>query len=188
MRDRTDQELIALCRQGRRDAFNEVVRRYQDKVYWLVRRLVADHDDALDIAQDVFVRAYHGVADFRGDSQIFTWLYTIARNLSLNHLRRKNLRNFFHIDSIIDSAPSDAADAPDTTIEQSETRTLIEAAIDKLPAKQKQVFLLRYYEEMPYEQIAALLNTSVGGLKANYFHAVRKIEEHVKHAMHIPSI
>jgi RNA polymerase sigma-70 factor (ECF subfamily) len=150
-----------------------------------VRRFLNDHDNSLDVAQDVFVRAYQNISSFRGDAQVFTWLYRIAMNLSLNHLRREKLRGFFRIDDMEDTLTDGDSPSPQQMLEGEETSAIIRKAIDTLPKKQKQVFLLRYYEEMPYEEIAVLLQTSVGGLKANYFHAVRKIEEQVKYALRI---
>jgi RNA polymerase sigma factor (sigma-70 family) len=183
MKNQADHDLILLCKDGRRDAFNELVRRYQERVYWTVRRLISDHDDALDVAQDVFVRAYENIGSFRGDAQVFTWLYRIAMNLSLNHLRRKKLRGFFNLDDFIDSVSEDPALDPLARMEKNETTALIEHAAATLPRKQRQVFMMRYYEELPYEEIAAVLSTSVGGLKANYFHAIRKIEDYLQHAL-----
>ncbi|MBL0175400.1 MAG: sigma-70 family RNA polymerase sigma factor [Ignavibacteria bacterium] len=183
MKNQADHELILLCKDGRRDAFNELVRRYQDRVYWAVRRFITDHDDALDVAQDVFVRAFENIGSFRGEAQVFTWLYRIAMNLSLNHIRRKKLRGFFRLDDFIDTIAEDPARDPLARLEKDETTALIEKAAAALPLKQRQVFMMRYYEELPYEEIAAILRTTVGGLKANYFHAIRKIEDSLQHAL-----
>ncbi len=179
MSERTDAKLVLECKQGNRLAFNQLVLRNQDRVYWTVRRIVADHDDALDITQDVFVRAYKNIMSFRGDSQFSTWLFSIATNLSINLLRKKKLRSFFSLDDVAESVPSDD-DEPSEELEKRELKSLIEKAITTLPEKQRIVFVLRYYQETPYEEISKILNTSVGGLKANYYHAVRKIEEYIK--------
>ena len=172
-------DILEACRQGDRAAFNELVRLHQDRVYQVVRRMVTDPDDAWDIAQDVFIRVYEKVSEFRGESQVFTWLYRIAVNLSLNHLRRTKLRRFVRMDDGQHELP-DRDPLPSTDVEREELRVLVARGIDRLPRKQKAVFVLRYYEELPYEEIAAVLDTSVGGLKANYHHAVRKIEAYVK--------
>jgi RNA polymerase sigma-70 factor (ECF subfamily) len=174
-----DADILEACRRGDRSAFNQLVRRHQDRVYGVIKRLVGDPDDAWDISQDVFIRAYEKVADFRGDSQVFTWLYRIAVNLSLNHLRSARMRRFFSLDDTQQTLP-DTNPLPSADVELRETRDLVKTAIERLPAKQKAVFILRYYEELPYEDISAMLKTSVGGLKANYHHAVRKIEAHVR--------
>ncbi len=174
-----DADILEACRRGDRGVFNQLVRRYQDRVYHVVRRMVPDPDDALDIAQEVFIRAFEKVSDFRGDAQVFTWLYRIAVNLSLNHLRTARLRTFFRLSEDHHALP-DTGPGPSTSVELSEMRTLIQSAMDRLPEKQKAVFVLRYYEELAYEEIAVILSTSVGGLKANYHHAVKKIEAYVK--------
>ncbi|MBR9975335.1 MAG: sigma-70 family RNA polymerase sigma factor [Bacteroidetes bacterium] len=174
-----DTDILEACRRGDRAAFNQLVRLHQDRIFRVVRRMIPDADDAWDVAQEVFIRAYEKVAEFRGDAQVSTWLYRIAVNLSLNHIRRSRLRRFLRIDdgehTLQDDGPS-----PSANIERMELRQLVERAIETLPKKQKAVFVLRYHEELPYEKIAAVLGTSVGGLKANYHHAVRKIEAYVK--------
>jgi len=177
-----DEDILAACKKGERGAFNHLVRAHQEGVFRVVRRMVQDSDDALDITQDVFIRAYESIDTFRGDAKIFTWLYKIAMNLSLNHLRKRKLRTLLRLSAEHDTLHSDVP-SPHRTLEVHELRALIETAIRKLPDKQRAVFVLRYYEELPYEEIASLLNTSVGGLKANYHHAVRKIEEYVRHEM-----
>lgn len=182
MRELTDGDLLAHCRNGDRQAFNELVRRYQDRVYWVVRRIVGDHEDAKDIAQDTFIRAFHALGDFRGDSSVYTWLYRIATNLGLNHIRKRRVRQFLRLEDVQETADHTGGSA-DAGMERDEMRTLIERAIAHLPDKQRAVFILRYYEELPYEEIARILKRSTGGLKANYFHAVRKVEEYVRRAM-----
>ncbi|MBE0645099.1 MAG: sigma-70 family RNA polymerase sigma factor [Bacteroidetes bacterium] len=175
-------DILDACRQGDRAAFNLLVRKYQDRVFQVVHRMVADQDDARDIAQEVFIKAYEKVAEFRGDAQVFTWLYRIAVNLSLNHIRKGRLRTFFSMSDdhhqIQDTSPS-----PSVSFEQEELRRLVRDGVDHLPEKQKAVFILRYYEELSYDEIATILKTSVGGLKANYHHATKKIEEYVKTRM-----
>lgn len=181
MTDRSDLELVRLFQQGDESAFNQLVLRYQEKVYWVARRFINEHDGADDVTQEVFIKAYESLKEFRSESSLYTWLYRITVNIALNVLRRNKVKEFFRIDELFD--PEDeGAGAPDELLEQQEERTLIEQAIAALPEKQKAVFLLRYHEEMPYEEIAKVLKTSVGGLKANYFHAVKKIEEYLKRA------
>lgn len=181
MTGRSDLELIEGFQRGEEKAFNEIVLRYQEKVYWVVRRFVNDHDEADDVVQEVFVKAYHALRSFRSESGLYTWLYRISVNLSLNYLRRLKIRDFLRVDLILEEEDTET-ERPDEVLEKEEERALIEEAVKRLPEKQKAVFVLRYYEEMPYEEIAKILKTSVGGLKANFFHAVRKIEEYVKRA------
>ncbi|MCU0453796.1 MAG: sigma-70 family RNA polymerase sigma factor [Bacteroidetes bacterium] len=175
----SDQELVEQFRQGREPAFNEIVLRYQERIYWVVRRFLNDHDDADDVVQDVFIKAARNLRGFRGDSSLYTWLYRIAVNLSLNAIRRKRVADFFRLDDIGDIASHDDI-GPDGRVEADEQRQLIESAAQQLPPKQRTVFVLRYYEDLSYEEIAEILHTSVGGLKANFFHAIRKVAEHVK--------
>ena len=182
MNELPDEKLVELCKEGKRDAFNALVRRYQTKIYWVIRRLIGDADDAEDVAQDVFIRAYNAIGEFRGDSQFFTWLYKIAMNLGLNHLRKKKLRTFFKLDDLGD-IHDEQSESPHQELEKEEMRGRIKRAIDSLPEKQKAVFILRFYDELTYEEIAAVMRKSTGGMKANYFHAVRKIQEYLKHEM-----
>lgn len=174
-----DLELIDLFRRGDESAFNEIVRRYQEKIYWVARRFVNDHDEADDIVQEVFIKTYDALKDFRSESGLYTWLYRITVNMSLNVMRRRRVREFLQLDDFpgLEESPDQR---PDEELERKEHRSLVERAVEKLPEKQRAVFVLRYYEELSYEEIAAVLKTSVGGLKANYFHAIRKIEEYVK--------
>lgn len=181
MTNRSDLELLELFQSGDESAFNHLVLRYRERVYWVARRFINDHDGADDVTQDVFCKAYESLPDFRGESSLYTWLYRITVNIALNNVRRQKLREFFRIDEMFEIEDKSAV-SPDVAVEKKEERRLIEEAITRLPAKQKSVFVLRYYEELPYEDISTILKTSVGGLKANYFHAVKKIQEYVKRA------
>jgi RNA polymerase sigma-70 factor, ECF subfamily len=176
-------ELVERFHAGDEQAFNILTLRYQEKIYWVVRRLISDHDEADDIVQDVFIRAYHSLKTFKGESSVYTWLYRIAVNLSLNEIRRKKIRKTFSLDDSAAEQHSTDDDTPSEALERQEQSLMIKKAIDLLPEKQKKVFVLRYYEELPYEEIAKIVKTSVGGLKANYFHAVKKIGEYLKHEM-----
>jgi len=174
-----DKQLLELYRSGQVDRmFNEMVRRFHSRIYWAARRMVKSHEDADDIAQEVFVRAYSALPNFRGDSGIYTWLYRIAINLSINHLRKQKVRKLMDISDYIPFLGKDAEQ--DKGMIHDENVSLIEKAIETLPEKQRAVFIMRYYDEMPYEQISAILGTSVGGLKANFHHAVKKVSAYVK--------
>ena len=174
-----DKQLLELYRSGQVDRmFNEMVRRFHSRIYWAARRMVKSHEDADDIAQEVFVRAYSALANFRGESGIYTWLYRIAINLSINHLRKQKVRKLLDISDYIPFLGKDAEQ--DKGMIHDENVSLIEKAIETLPEKQRAVFIMRYYDEMPYEQISAILGTSVGGLKANFHHAVKKVAAYVK--------
>lgn len=179
MTQRSETDIVEASIAGDRSAFNQLVRLHQERVYWVVRRMIRDHDDALDLTQEVFIRAYEKLDNFRGDAQVFTWLYRIAVNLSLNHIRKSRLRSFFSLTDREEMLPDSGADA-DERLEREELRGLIADAVETLPEKQRAVFVLRYFEELPYDEISTILETSAGGLKANYHHAVRKIDRYVK--------
>ncbi|MFA6540570.1 MAG: sigma-70 family RNA polymerase sigma factor [Bacteroidota bacterium] len=180
MNQADDLELIQEFKKGNEQAFNKLVLRYQEKVYWVVRRFIPDHDDANDVAQNVFVKAYQSLHSFKGESSFYTWVYRIAVNLSLNEIRRKKVRKIFSIDDERTNEPQSGDDHPLEKMEKAELKMMIQKAVDRLPEKQKKVFILRYFEELPYDDISVILKTSVGGLKANYFHAVKKIGEMIK--------
>ena len=162
--------------------FTAIVERYQKRIYFAVRKMVhGEHDLADEITQETFVKAYEALPAFRGESKLHTWLYRIALNTVIQRGRMRKVRQMVGLETIEATAVAEAP-APDGAMVQSETTALIEAAIKTLPAKQQRVFLMRFYEELSYEEISQITGTSVGGLKANYFHAVRKIADHVKAA------
>ena len=175
----SDLELVEAVRNGNRQAFTDLMRRYQTRVYWVSRRIVGTHEDADDVAQETFVKAFISLGDFRGDSSLFTWLYRIAVNLSLNVVRKRQLVNYLRESDIINRF-FPAGDDPSAQVELKETESLVERAVATLPEKQRAVFVLRYYDELTYEEISDILKTSIGGLKANYFHALRKVQEFLK--------
>lgn len=155
-----------------------LVRAYQQKVYGLVRKMVIDHDDADDITQEVFIKVHKAIGTFREDSQLYTWIFRIATNESLTFLNKKRRRFFLPIEDIgnelaakIDSSPAIGGD---------EIQKKLQKALLTLPDKQRLVFNLKYYDDMPYAEMAAVTGTSEGALKASYHHAVKKIEEFLK--------
>jgi RNA polymerase sigma-70 factor (ECF subfamily) len=176
----SDIELVQEVRNGRRQAFTALMKRYQERVYWVARRIVGSHDDADDIVQETFVKAYLALGEFRGDSSFFTWIYRIAVNLSLNALRKRQVLNYLHESELL-SRILPSPDDPGKDLESSEIESALQQAVATLPEKQKAVFVMRYYDEMTYEEIGRVLKTSVGGLKANYFHALRKVREYMRH-------
>ncbi|MBS4027364.1 MAG: sigma-70 family RNA polymerase sigma factor [Ignavibacteriales bacterium] len=183
----SDSELVTAFQRGDIVGFNELVRRYQEKVYWIARRIVIDHDDADDVTQDVFVKVYGALKNFRQESEFYTWIYRITTNISLNHIRGKKVKQFFRIDDESEDAQAieikDESSLPDAMLEQKEMKTMIEKAVEKLPKQQKLVFIMRYYDELSYDEISKQLKISIGGLKANYFHALKKIQKYLEYAM-----
>ena len=171
-----DLELVRKFQQGDESAFNDLVRHYQQSVYGIVRRLLGGHEEAQDISQDVFIRAYGSLNAFRAESSFSTWLYRIAVNLSLNALRKRKLRQILSIDSIGFSIRSRVLGA-DERVEKSEMLQALDRAIQKLPDKQRLVFTLRYDQKLSHEEIAKILDRDVGTVKANYHHAIRKLQK-----------
>ncbi|MBB6003090.1 RNA polymerase sigma factor [Arcicella rosea] len=162
-------------------AFNLLVRQYQQKVYWHIRKMVIDHDDANDLTQDTFIKAWKGLENFKGDSQLFTWLYRIATNECLNHLSKKKRRFFLPINDITEELSNKLEDSD--LISGDEIQLKLQKALLTLPDKQRLVFNMKYYDELKYEEIAEITGTSVGALKASYHLAVKKVEEHLKNSI-----
>ena len=153
-------------------AFTTLVDTYKETLYWQIRRMVLSHDDADDVLQNTFIKAWTGLDSFRGDSKLSTWLYRIATNETLNFLERQRRPSVS-----LDDKESYTAQTlqSDPYFDGDETQLQLQEAIGQLPAKQRQVFQLKYFDEMKYEDMSQVLGTSVGALKASYHHAVKKI-------------
>lgn len=162
----------------REKGFTLIVRKYQERLYWHIRRLIIDHDDANDVLQNVFIKVWKNLDSFREDARLYTWLYKIATNESLTFL--DNLKRKAAISlSDVESGLSNKLQA-DPNYDPSKIEWKLQNAILALPEKQRTVFSLRYYDEMPYEEMSRILDTSEGALKASYHHAVKKVEEFLK--------
>ncbi|MDB5212006.1 MAG: sigma-70 family polymerase sigma factor [Sediminibacterium sp.] len=159
-------------------AFTAIINKYQEKLYWHVRRLVVDHDDANDVLQNVFIKVWKGLENFREDSQLYTWLYRIATNEGLTFLEQQKKRSTVSL-SDVESGLSNKVKA-DANFDANKLEWRLQLAIQQLPEKQRMVFNLRYYDEMPYQEMSRILDTSEGALKASYHHAAKKIEEFIK--------
>jgi RNA polymerase sigma factor (sigma-70 family) len=172
-----DKELLLKVRnpETRGYGFNLLVRAYQQRVYWLVRKMVIDHDDADDITQEVFIKVHKAIDQFREDSQLYTWIYRIATNECLSFLNRKKRRFFLPIEDVAGQLTAKIDSTPG--LEGDEIQKKLQKALLKLPDKQRLVFNMRYYDDLSYEDMAEITKTSVGALKASYHHAVKKIEE-----------
>lgn len=172
-----DKELLVKVRnpETRGYGFNLLVRAYQQRVYWLVRKMVIDHDDADDITQEVFIKVHKAIDQFREDSQLYTWIYRIATNECLSFLNRKKRRFFLPIEDVAGQLTATIDSTPG--LEGDEIQIKLQKALLKLPDKQRLVFNMRYYDELSYEDMAEITKTSVGALKASYHHAVKKIED-----------
>lgn len=175
----SDTELIAQFRNPptREKAYTSLVRKYQEKLYWHIRRMVVDHDDANDVLQNVLIRIWNGLANFREDSQLYTWLYRVATNECLTFLEQQKKRSAISL-SEVESGLENKIMA-DKHFDPQKLEWKLQLAIQQLPEKQRIVFSLRYYDEMPYEEMSRVLETSEGALKASYHHAVKKVEDYM---------
>ena len=151
-------------------AFTRLVREYQEPLYWQIRRMVVVHDDANDVLQNTFIKAWSAIDSFRGESRLQTWLFRIAINESLNYLNKK--KQVLSLDQT-DGSLADML-ASDSYFDGDEVQRQFQTAINTLPEKQRLVFDLKYFDEMKYEDMSSLLGTSIGALKASYHHAVKK--------------
>lgn len=174
-----DKELLEkfLSPQSRGMAFHVLVKKYQKQVYWHVRKMVIDHDDANDITQEIFIKIYKSLENFRGDSQLYTWIFRIASNESINFLNKKRRRYILPLYDV--EAELSRKIDNSNLISGDEIQIKLQKAILTLPQKQRQVFNMKYFDEIKYEDMAEILGTSVGALKASYHHAVKKIEEFI---------
>ena len=154
--------------------FNLLVKTYQERVYWHVRKMVIDHDDADDLTQEIFVKIWINLNKFRGDSQLFTWIYRIATNECLTFLKKKKRWSFLKFTDVQDELSSKVDN--DHLISGDEIQLKLQKALLKLPDKQRLVFNMRYFEELSFNAIAEITGTSVGALKASYHLAAKKIE------------
>lgn len=177
MNNYTDRELLDMYHtpDSRSYAFNLIVTKYQERIYWLIRKIVISHQDADDVVQNTFLKIWNGLDSFREDSQLFTWMFRIATNEALTFIKRRNRNQLISIDNteqqLIQTLESDCyVDGDDAQIK-------LQKAIINLPEKQRLVFNMKYFDEMKYEEISEVLGTSVGALKASFHHAVKKIEK-----------
>jgi RNA polymerase sigma factor (sigma-70 family) len=158
----------------RNEAFNLLLNKYQQKIYWHIRRLVINHDDTDDLVQEVFIKVWKNLEKFRNDSQLYTWIYRIATNESITFLNKKKQKNNTPLDEV-------SAELKENLVETSyfngdKVELKLQQAILSLPEKQRLVFNMKFYDDLKYEEISLIVGTSVGALKASYHIAVKKIE------------
>jgi RNA polymerase sigma-70 factor (ECF subfamily) len=175
----SDKELLDQFRdeQTRHYAFNLLVRQYQKRLYWHIRKILLDHEDTDDVLQNVFIKVWRNLEGFKAESQLYTWLYRIATNESITFLNQKKKRAGIPLDDV--SAFLSNNLESDSYYKGDEIQTKLQNAILTLPDKQRIVFNLKYFDEMKYEEMSGILETSVGALKASYHHAVKKIEAYL---------
>jgi RNA polymerase sigma-70 factor (ECF subfamily) len=174
-----DLELLAQFRQPetKERAYTSIVRKYQERLYWHIRRMVVNHEDANDVLQNVFIRVWNGLDNFREDSKLYTWLYRVATNECLSFLEQQKKKASVSLSDVEEGLINQVRADKDFDAKKIEWK--LQLAIQKLPEKQRIVFSLRYYDEMPYEEMSRVLDTSEGALKASYHHAVKKIEDYL---------
>ena len=178
----TDREIMELLHEGRREmAFDEIVRSYGERLYWHIRRFTNSHDDADDILQDTFMKAWKALPGFKEGSQIFTWIYRIATNESLNYIRKNKWKAMLQaqtLESIMESRIDE-----DPYFNGNALQRDLMKAVNRLPEKQKLVFCLRYFDDLGYGDIAEITGTSVGALKASYHFASGKIKAELENRL-----
>jgi len=175
-----EKELISrLCSVKHSDAaFAELVNLYKERLYWHIRYLLKNHEDTDDVLQNVFIKIYKNIRKFKGDSRLYSWMYRIAKNESLTFLKKRSKTLKISSEElqthIVNNLESDIY------FEGDKIQLKLQKAINSLPEKQREVFQLRYFEEMKYKDMAELLQTSESALKSNYHHASKKVEDYIK--------
>ncbi|QQX76561.1 MULTISPECIES: RNA polymerase sigma factor [Aequorivita] len=175
-----EQELVtALQTDGAKEAaFRELVAQYKERLYWQIRNMVLDHDDADDVLQNTFIKIFRNIKSFKGESKLHTWMYRIAANESITFLNKKARRNNVSIDNVKDNAVRKLE--TDVYFEGDQLQLEFQKAIATLPEKQRLIFTMKYFEDHTFEELSEILETSVGGLKSSYHIAVKKITEFIK--------
>lgn len=177
MNDISDNEILNLFKQNSNYALNLLINKYQKQIYWHVRRIVIDHDDANDIVQNTFIKVWRNIKDFRNDSKLYTWIYRIATNESITFLKRKKTLFFIPLINVEKELINKIDDSH--FFNGDEIQKKLQKAILLLPEKQRIVFNMKYYDNMKYEDMEEILGTSIGALKASYHLAIKKIEKYL---------
>lgn len=172
-----DFELVKRFLDGDEGAFNLIVRKYQKKIYWHARQMLGNHLDADEVTQEVLIVVYKKLGGFNFQSSLYTWIYRIASTRSLNQIRKRQIARFFSVDDETNEMElKDSADIIED-ISNREKLEKVQKALKKIPPKQREIFVMRNYDQLSYEEISEITGKSVGGLKANYFHALKKVME-----------
>lgn len=174
-----DEEILSKFREDttRNEAFNLLLKKYQQKIYWHIRRMVINHDDADDLVQDVFIKIWKNLPGFRNDAQLYTWMYRIATNECITFLNKKKQKNNISLDDVDYELADTLSSADQFSGDQIQKK--LQQAILTLPDKQRLVFNMKYFDDMKYEEMSDVLGTSVGALKASFHLAVKKIESFI---------
>ncbi len=175
----SDKEIVSMLRAEKKEqAFNALVQEYKERLYWHIRRFTCSHEDADDLLQETFIKIWGALDSFKGASSLFTWVYKIATNEALNFLRKKKVRSILQMESLENVLWKKIDEDP--YFNGNEVQRQLHKAIQKLPEKQRLVFNLRYFDELSYNEISEILNTSPGSLKASYHHAYVKIKDELE--------
>ncbi len=174
----TEKKILSQLRKSQsfEQGFSELVKTYQERLYWHIRSMVGQHHEADEVLQNTFIKIYKGIKNFRGEAALYTWMHRIATNESLSHLKKQQRRATVALE---DGGGNLQQQSSTDGLNGDQITQLLQAALNTLPEKQRQVFIWRYYENLTYQEIAQQSGTSVGGLKASYHHAVKKIEAFV---------
>lgn len=175
-----DQEIISdlKTKEGRNLAFSALVSKYKERLYWHIRKIVINHDDADDVLQNTFMKVWNSIDGFREEAGLYTWLYRIATNEAITHLNNVKKRSILGLSDVSEYLVGSLHSDP--YFDGDEIQMKLQEAIAALPEKQRLVFNMKYFDNMKYEDMSEILDTSVGALKASYHHAVKKIETHFK--------
>lgn len=172
----TEREIQTLIKDGDlRRAFDAIVDTYSERLYWHVRRFTLSHEDTDDLVQDIYIKIWNALPGFRGDSQLFTWIWRIATNAALNHVAKTRIHSVLSLSTY--AAEADRLIDSDPWFDGDEAERKLSKAIARLPSKQRTVFCLRYYDDLSYEQISEITGTSVGALKASYHFAAERLKD-----------
>ncbi|NJD21968.1 MAG: RNA polymerase sigma factor [Melioribacter sp.] len=171
-----DFDLIKRFLSGEEVAFNLIVKKYQKKIYWHARQMMGNHLDADEVTQEVLIVIFNKLKNFNFNSSLYTWIYKIVTTRSLNQIRKKQIKRFFSIDDNDGDELQDKHDIVEE-LDSKEKLEKVKKVLEKIPPKQRQIFIMRNFEDLSYEEISEITGKSVGGLKANYFHALKKVLE-----------
>ncbi len=171
-----DFELVRSFNEGNESAFNSIVRKYQQRIYWHARRMLGNHLDADEVTQQVIIVLYNKLKTFNFQSGLYTWIYRIVNTRSLNEIKKNQVKKFFNLDDVQENELSFDRDIVED-ISNKQKLEKVKKLLQKLPVKQREVFIMRTFDELTYDEISKITGKSVGGLKANYFHALKKLTE-----------
>ncbi len=179
MQEYSEKELVRQFKEnnGKEEVFNVIVLRFRERLYWHIRKMVYRHEDADDILQNTFIKIWNNLAQFREDSNLYTWIYRIATNETLTFIRNSKQNRFAAWHTVEDDLAGTLQDEEYFNGDELQKKLML--AVAKLPEKQRLVFNMKYFDEMKYEDISEILTTSVGALKASYHHAIKKIEKYI---------